>query len=356
MPRILLSAGEHSGDRLGAGLVEALRGTGLELEFVGLVGPKMRDVGVRAVANAECLNVMGYAEVLWSMPRILQVYWKVQAALHASVDLLVVIDAPDFNIRLARKAHSLGIPVVFLGSPQVWAWRGERAEEIARIADEVLCFFPFEPEYYRKYGGEARWIGHPVASLISDQSTRGAGLALLPGSRRQELQHLGPVMAKIAERWTDTTGTESHLACAPGVSEVLFKPFGPDVRRHGDVPSAIQHAAVALVCSGTATLEVSLLGVPQVVVYKTSAISYRLAKRKMPGVSHIALPNLLAEPFVPEFVQDFEMEDVLSALLEAHASDAQRSGRVDVRRAVSGGAHCEAAERIVHWLRAAQAG
>ena len=356
MPRVMLSAGESSGDSLGAGLVEALREIEGEIEFVGIAGPKMRKAGVEAVAESESLGVMGYSEVIWSLPRILQVFWKAKAALQLGVDLLVVIDAPDFNIRLARKAASLGIPVVFLGSPQVWAWRGERAEEIAHLSREVLCFFPFEPEYYHAHGGKARCIGHPLAVKIPENLEHGKGLSLLPGSRKQEVLELTPVMVEIAQRWVNTHGSAVHIARAPGLGDELFVPFGERVIHHSSIRSALQKSEVALVCSGTATLEVCLYGVPQVVTYKTSGLSYRVAKRKMPLVQHIALPNLLADPFVPEFVQNFDVEDVWAALEAAKSPGAQVEGMRCVRAAVAGGAHKEAAECIVHWLETAKAG
>lgn len=350
MPRILIAAGEVSGDALGAGLVHALSGTP-NLEFIGLAGPKMRALGVQALAHSEALNVMGLVEVLGSLPRIHKVLRTMRAGLTEDVDLLVVIDAPDFNIRLAKTAVARGIPVLFFGSPQVWAWRESRAKTIADMAKEVLCFFPFEPAYYEKHGGQASFVGHPAVKALKPLPKGGNGLALLPGSRAQELKQLVGPMGRVAEAWLAThPGETVHVAMAPGLSETVFSDWKFEFQIHHNVAAALSESSVVLTCSGTATLEIACLQRPQVVIYRMNPLSFRIIKSRVSGIEHIALPNLITEPFVPEFVQDWKEEVVLDALLEAEKGGAQALGMQAVRAAVSGGGYALAAERVQFWL------
>jgi lipid-A-disaccharide synthase len=352
MPRILIAAGEVSGDALGAGLVGALAETP-NLEFSGLAGPRMRAAGVQALAHSEELNVMGVVEVLGSLPRIHKVLRTMRGALTEDVDLLVVIDAPDFNMRLAKTAGQRGIPVMFFGSPQVWAWRQARAKTIAEMATEVLCFFPFEPAYYEKHGGRACFVGHPGVKDLKPLPMGAKGLALLPGSRAQELSQLVGPMGRIAQSWlVSHPGQEIHVAMAPGLSEEAFSKWDFEFRVHNTVSEALAESCVALTCSGTATLEIACLQRPQVVIYRMNPLSFRIIRSRVKGIEHIALPNLLTDPFVQEFVQDWEEEAVLDALLEAEQGGAQTVGMQAVRGAVAGGGYELAAERVHFWLNA----
>jgi lipid-A-disaccharide synthase len=356
MPRVLISAGEVSGDRLGAGLVRALAHVE-NLEFAGLAGPDMRRAGVEAIQQTEALNRMGFVEVVGALPRIQAILRRMKDALRDNVDLLVVVDAPDFNIRLAKAASKRGIPVLFLGSPKVWAWRQKRAKVIAELAAEVLCFFAFEPAHYEKHGGKATCIGHPIAAQFEALPPTPKGLAILPGSREQEIRKLLPPMGRVAAVWLGQHPDEQvHLALAPGLEPSDLPELPMPVQIHHSIEDALRESRVALVCSGTATLEVACLNRPQVVAYAMNPLSYFVAKNWARHITHIALPNLLTEPFLPEFVQDLDEAKILAALEEAGQPGAQEQGMLKVRAAVSGGGFDLAAERLLYWLNGAQRG
>ncbi len=312
--RVLISAGEPSGDRLGAELALSLGQRFPGLELAGLAGPAMRAAGVEALARVEDLSVMGVVEVLAELPRILRVRQAMFEALRA--DLLVVVDAPDFNLPLARRARAAGIPVVFLGSPQVWAWRRGRAAEIAELAAEVVCLLPFEPAIYAALGGRAAFYGHPAAGRVAWSPT-GQGTALLPGSRGSELGRLlGPFLEAAA-----ALEGPLRLGRAPG-AELPDLPEGIELVE--GLEAAARPSARALVSSGTATLELACMGRPMVVAYKVNALTYAIGRALVTGVEHIALPNLiLGRRAVPELLQDFEPEDLVRELegLEGQLDD-----------------------------------
>ena len=351
----MISAGEASGDVLGAGLVEAIRSLEAH-EFIGLVGPHMEAQKVSAIAHTEELGVMGIVEVLGSLPRIRKVLKRMEDALDG-VDLLVAIDSPDFNLRLAEKATKRGIPVVLLGSPQVWAWRSGRAKVIAEGVQEVICLFPFEPEYYTEHGGTAICIGHPSAAALNPLKREGDGLALVPGSRKQELTRLLPTMIRVASAWRESRPQASvTLARAPGLPEHCFEPVPDWIEMRPTLSEALAPASVVLACSGTASLEIACLDRPQVVLYRMNPLTYVLAKPFLKKGQQIALPNLLADAQVSEFLQTLPEKQILEALVDAETSAQQESGRVAVRNAVTGGGFTEAAERCLFWLRKAQTG
>jgi lipid-A-disaccharide synthase len=311
----------------------------------------MREAGVKPLAQAEVLNVMGIVEVLGALPRIHTVLRTLRAALTAEIDLLVVIDAPDFNIRLAKTAEKRGIPVLFLGAPQVWAWRKKRAKLLATIAAEVLCFFDFEPAHFTREGGQARFVGHPIAQALDPLTEQPTGLALLPGSRPQELNQLLGPMGRIAEAWlTANPGQTIHLARAPGLTESDFSQWDFPFQVHSTVADTMAQSRLALTCSGTATLELACLNRPQVVLYRMNPVSFFLIKSRVDGIEHIALPNLLCTPFVREFIQNWQDEEVLAALETAAAPNAQKEGMEQVRQAVRGGGFESAAERVLYWI------
>lgn len=294
---ILVSAAEPSGDRLAADLVSALG-----VPARGLAGPAMRAAGVEAIGHAEELGLMGLFEVVEALPRA----WRLHRDLVQALDgcrLLVVVDAPDFNIPLARAAKKRGVPVLFYVSPQVWAWRAGRARTIAELAEKVICLLPFEPALYPD--GKAVFLGSPVAERcprLGEASSNAWCLA--PGSRQQEVERLLPVMLQASE------GHERLLAAAPGLD------LNADVQRVEGLSEAARRCPVALVASGTATLELACMGRPMVVVYRVGALTYSVAKALV-DVPFIALPNLImGRQVVPEFVQQLDPE-VLRRELEA---------------------------------------
>lgn len=326
-PTIFLSAGEESGDLHGAALARALRERWPDARLIGLGGQRMADAGVELMAGLQELAVMGLVEVLKHLPFFLDLRKRVFAALERErVDLVVPIDYPGFNLRLARHAHGRGIPVLYYIAPQVWAWHKSRVRDLARDADAVAVVLPFEEAFLRKHGVNAPFVGHPLLDRDPPAETAAAWaaangldparpvLALFPGSRAQEVGRHLALFSETARR---------VVSLRPDVQPVIGVPGGIDRAVYGQadwpmLPSAgglLHHATAALVKSGTTTLEAALAGTPFAVVYRMNPLSYAMAKRLV-KVPHIALANLIAEARVaPEFVQDAATPETLSATL-----------------------------------------
>ncbi|MED5373584.1 MAG: lipid-A-disaccharide synthase [Myxococcota bacterium] len=341
--RILVSAGEASGDLLGA---EVLRTLGSEVALKGLVGPHLRALHPQTLARTEDLSVMGVGEVIAALPRILGLRRTMLRALESGVDLFLGIDSPDFNLPLARRAKALGIPVVLLGTPQVWAWRKGRAKGIAALADLLLCLFPFEPPYFQAHGGDARFLGHPGAVRQPLLGPPGKDWALLPGSRASEIKRLLPTLVQAGERLrTQAPGSQLRLPVAPGLDRRLLQPaVEAGVLLVDSLAEALEPAQGALVASGTATLEVACAGRPQVICYRTKPSTYHLGRALVRDIQHIGLPNLLLpEHPIPERIQRFSAEDLVGDLLATQRAGAQRDIGPRIREVLQGEG---AAERL----------
>ncbi|GAB1596301.1 lipid-A-disaccharide synthase [Lysobacter claricitrinus] len=341
--RIAIVAGEASGDLLGAGLIDALRARWPDAEFAGIGGDRMHEAGFDAWHDAGELAVMGLAEVLRHLPRLL----KLRRALRDRVlawkpDVFIGIDAPDFNLGVERWLKQRGVTTVHYVSPSVWAWREGRAAKIGRSADRVLCLFPMEPAIYAKHGVDARFVGHPLADEMPLQPDRAAAraaldlasdapvLALLPGSRTGEIERLGADFLDAAARVRDALpGLRVVAPMADSRARATFERVlarSPARERLGDALSIIDGNArvlmiasdVVLLASGTATLEAMLAKRPMVVAYKVAATTYRIVKGLgMLKVSRYALPNILAgADVVPELMQhDCTPEKLAAAVL-----------------------------------------
>src|SRR5262245_49459889 len=333
--RILLSAGEASGDRLGAGLALALRRRLPDVELVGMGGPGMAAAGVRLVQDAAEVAVVGIQEVVAHLPALSRAMRALEAVLERErPDLLIPIDFPDFNLRLSGRARRAGVDVVYFVSPQVWAWRRGRLRQIRRLVRRMLVLFPFEVEFYRTAGVPVTFVGHPAAESPAPRPREVlcglAGLdasrptvALVPGSRRGEVARLLPPMVgalgRVRERLPETAALVTR---APGLDPAWFEreleaAGARDVRVHsGDFPEVLASAAAGVVASGTASLEAAVLGLPLVVVYRMGALSHLVA-RTLVRLPHIALPNLVAGArLVPELVQgDCTAERIAAELL-----------------------------------------
>jgi len=280
-------------------------------------------------------------------------------ALDEGPDLLVVIDAPDFNLPLARAARNRGIPVVFYVSPKVWAWRSGRAREIAKIAAQVLCLFDFEPAWYTCWGGSASFVGHPAAETRREEG-HGHGWALLPGSRPQEIRRLLPTLLKVGQilRRNDPE-VPLRLSVALGqedlVRDLLALQGNLEVSFVEGVEAAVRPSAGALVCSGTATLEVACLGRPMVVVYATHPVTWWLSRRVLRRGAPVALPNIvLGQDVVPEVLQHLEPAELAAALGEA-PQGGQRVALDGIRAKLGGpGARERAAAGVMEVLEGAR--
>jgi lipid-A-disaccharide synthase len=383
--RLLVVAGEASGDLHGARLLAELRRLVPGLSAFGMGGGELRAAGLEAVADSSEVAVVGVVEVLKVLPRIRQVF----AALLAEVDrrqpsAALLIDFPDFNLRLARQLKRRGIPVIYYISPQVWAWRRGRVRTIARRVDRMLVLFAFEVEFYRRAGVPAVHVGHPLVDEVPqiasawDRGEPAAGvrrLALLPGSRRGEVDALLPVMLGAAARLAADLPIEVAIIRAPGIPQALLaghlERFAAARGGAADLSvrvvsenrfAAVADAHLALCASGTATLEVGLLGTPMVVLYKLAAWSYVLAKILV-RLPNFALVNLvLGREVVPELLQG-EAEpariaaEAFRLLTDAPARQRQRAGLAEVRpRLGEGGASGRAARQVAALLARQHAG
>jgi lipid-A-disaccharide synthase len=324
--RVGIVAGEHSGDQLGAALIEALRAHTPALECFGVAGPKMIAAGCEAWAGADCLGVMGLAEVLRHLPRLLRLRARLAARFAAArPDVFVGIDSPEFNLTLARRLKRAGIRCVQYVSPQVWAWRQGRVRTIGRDCDLVLCLLPFESDFYAQHGVRAVFVGHPLADQIPpevdrDGARRALGIAadaaliaLLPGSRLAEVARLAAPFAAAADWIRERRPEFQFLApmASPAVRACFEKQLAQAAVKtairavDGQAQRVLAAADAAIVASGTATLETLLSGKPMVVAYKVSWLTaFLLRTLALVKVPYFSQPNLLAgRRLVPELFQ-----------------------------------------------------
>lgn len=357
-------AGEASGDHHGARVVEHLRHWAPEVRFWGLGGPDLARQGVDLMAGLDDLAVMGFAEVARRLRYFLRLERDLVARLKdGQADLVLAVDYPGLNLRLARKARELGIPVLYYISPQVWAWKAHRAGHLARDARHVAVILPFEEPLLREVGASVTFVGHPLLDRdevpARQRAELRAGLgvgpdqrliALLPGSRRQELdRHLDPFVDAARRLEARFDGARAVLAAAPGVDEQLLASTGLPVTHH--TRALLLESHVALVKSGTSTLEAALAGVPFACAYRTSALTWMLARRLV-RVPHIALANLVAgERVVPELLQHEVDGERLAAAVEPLMDDgperrAQLAGLDRVRSALGGPGAAERTARL----------
>ena len=336
-------AGEASGDQLGAHLMAALAARGRDIAFAGIGGPKMAAQGLDSLVPMEKLSVRGYAEALRHYREIMAIRQRVlQGMLEARPDLFIGVDSSDFNLGLERKLKEAGIPAVHYVSPAVWAWRGWRLRRVGRSTSHVLLIFPFEQEIYAKAGIPATYIGHPLADLIPLDPKKADAraalrlparkliVALLPGSRRSELEHMASTFVLAAKRFHQEH-PDVHFVC-PTVTRETRDLFEREVHIHeqqelpltlmfGHSHEALAAADIALVASGTATLETALFKTPMVITYKQARLSYWLM-RSMVYLPYVGQPNILAgEKLVPELIQDQATPGALAEALLALARD-----------------------------------
>jgi len=346
-PKVLISAGEASGDLYAAGLVEALLRRRPDLEFSGCAGPRMQKAGVRPVVDAHSLAVVGLVEVLAHIPRIYGEYRKLlDAARRERPELAILIDSPDFNLRAARRLKKLGIPVFYLVAPQVWAWRKGRLPLMRRTIDSLLCIFPFEPEFFARHGIHAVYIGHPLTRLVQPSASRaelrrrfgipdGTPLiALLPGSRTGEAARHLLILLEAVERVRSLTKSAPRfiLAVPPGTV-----PAGSNFRERisaasiqlleGKTWDVLVCADVALAASGTVTIEACLLGTPMVTFYRVNNLSWWMGKALV-RVPFYSMVNLVAgRKIVPELIQDqMTAENLAREALVLLENEAAREG------------------------------
>lgn len=366
----MMVAGEASGDLHGASLARALARLAPEWTLVGMGGSRMRVAGVRLLHGIEETSVVGLTEVAGRLPALLRAFRRLGRYLAAAKPRgLVLIDFPDFNLRLARKASALGIPVVYFIAPQVWAWRRGRLRTIARHVSRVLAVFPFEVGLYQEAGVPVEFIGHPLLDVLprldrgearegyaSEQETL---IGLLPGSRREEVSRLLPVMVEAADRIRARHPRARFvLPLAPTIpADAVAKALqggGTEIRVvSGETYRVMAGADLLLLASGTATLEATCFGTPMVVVYRVSPLSYAIGRLCIRGVTHIGLPNIVAgRGIVPELIQRAATSaalthEALTLLEDAEARAAQLAALAEVRARLGQTGAVERAARII---------
>ena len=334
-PIIALVAGEASGDQLGAALIDQLRQSYPQAQFVGVGGKKMRAAGMDTWWDAEELALFGLFEVLSHLPRLIRLRRDLTRRLaEVKPDVFIGIDAPDFNLGLEIKLRKLGIKTVHYVSPTVWAWRQRRVRKIGRAADLVLCLFPFEPEFYKSHGVQAAYVGHPMADQIEPDNAPAAArvrlqldpsaptVALLPGSRVGEVSRLAEPMIEAARMLAaEHPDTQFVTAMANEKVRNIFKETMQrlDFREihlvDHDPRTVIAAADAVMSASGTATLETMMVNRPMTIAYRVSTATYQIAKHlKLVRPQLFSLPNILAgELLVPELIQHEATADRLAA-------------------------------------------
>ncbi len=372
--KILIVAGEASGDTHAAKLVRALAeaNSGRKPAFFGSAGPKMRDAGVEAVVRADELSVVGLVEILGALPMFLKALARIKAAAKdRKPDVAILVDFPDFNLRLARYLKRLGIPVVYYISPQLWAWRQSRIKIIEKYVDLLITILPFEKAWYDRRGvTHVEYVGSPLAREVhptrsKEEFCAAHGLdptrpivALLPGSRGKEISRVWPVMlAAIAEMKLTRDDVQFIVAAAQGTERLIGIQRQAVLLVEGETYDALNAADTAAVTSGTATLEAGMIGTPMVVVYKTSPLNYALFE-PMIDVPHYGLINLIAETrLATELIQhEFTGETLSAEVLRLLQPDVNAAMRDELRKTADklghGGASKRAAEAIMQLIRA----
>jgi lipid-A-disaccharide synthase len=366
--RLLIVAGEASGDRHAARLLEALLARG-SWQAHGITGPELEAAGAERVAPMQDLAVIGFTGVIARLPAILRARDRVLAeARRWAPEAALLVDSPGFNFRIGPALHRLGIRVFYYIAPQVWAWHASRARQMAAWVDRLAVVFPFEEALFRAAGVTARFTGHPLIDELAPEVDEPAWraeadleplapvLGLLPGSRAAEVEHHLPAMLDAAARLRGRhPRLQVRVAAAPGLAPERYARAAstPGVRVVQGRTHALQaYATCCAVASGTATLETALFGTPLVVVYRTSLLNYGIARRVV-RLRHIGLPNIVAQTEVaPELLQGALTGERLAAALEPwiarpEARAAQSAALARVRDQLGGPG---AAARAAEWL------
>jgi lipid-A-disaccharide synthase len=357
--RILISAGEASGEFYGAELMKAVRQQvsarepQAAIEFLGVGGEQMRAAGCELLVDAREIAEVGIVEVVKHIPTIYRRFRQVvREAERRRPDAAVLIDFPDFNLRLAREMHKRGVPVIYYVSPQLWAWKQGRIEHVREYVRRMLVIFPFEEKFYRERGIETQFVGHPLADLPAPVITRDRfstehnldasrqWIALLPGSRRAEVSRILPPLLEAAQLLGPDYVYIIPVASTLDprwMSSILGDYAGPPIVFTSDARATLLHARAAAVASGTSTLEAALIGTPFTMVYQVAPLTWTLGRRLV-KVDRFAMVNLIAErDVVPELVQaDFTAQRVCAELRriipDGEARETMMAGFREVRR------------------------
>ena len=323
MARILISAGEASGDIHAAAVTAAIKKIDSSAEVFGMGGDALRNAGGEVLFDIKDHGVMGFVEVLKKLPDLFKLRDDFEKVMdERKPDCLITVDYPGFNMKLAKLAHDKGIPVVSYIAPSAWAWHKSRAKKVAKIVDKVACIFPFEYDVYKEAGAPVEFVGHPLVDIVKPKMTREEAMAfagkeegkklilLMPGSRLMEIEKMLPTLleaAKLIKKQLPEVGFVMPRAGTIPVSllEEKIKVSGLEVKiTEGNNYDLFSVADLALATSGTVTLEAALCGLGSVIVYKTNPVTYFIAKLVV-NIPHIGLPNIVAAKSVlPELIQN----------------------------------------------------
>jgi lipid-A-disaccharide synthase len=317
--KIMIVAGEASGDMHGAGLVKEMQRLNPKLEFFGIGGSALRQAGVRIRVDNAQMAVVGISEALLKLRMLLNALGVAKKDLRGMhPDLLIVIDFPDFNLHVATMARKMGVPVLYYISPQIWAWRTGRVKKIKKVVDHMVVIFPFEVDFYKRWHVPVTFVGHPLLDSMSSrmagekkQNLGGSGrlIGLLPGSRNEEVMRLLPTMVQVADVVSEHI---PDIRFAIPVASSVDRSLVESITRNGAarilvlsdrLRDVLEEATLLITASGTVTLEAAIAGTPMIIVYKVSGLSYWLGKCLI-HVKHIGLANLVAgKSIVPELIQ-----------------------------------------------------
>jgi len=341
---IFISAGDPSGDNAAARVVTHLKEKKPELSLFGLGGSSLKSLGQKQFVDGSELAVLGFWEVAKRYAFFRRLFEQSVAKIkQAQPSLILLVDYPGFNLRLAKKIKSLGIPIVYYISPQVWAWGQKRLKEIKELVDLMILILPFEQSFFANSGVNCRFVGHyllediPQEYIKSSRINNGqaATVALLPGSRRQEVERMLPDMIRAAVIFNNLHGTKAEIAAIAGLFDYQssLREFGDETISivYDNPRRVIYESSLVVTASGTATLETAIIGRPMVVVYRTGFVTYQIAKRLV-KVDKIALANLvLGEKIIPELIQAESNPKVIAAELDKFWNDEQYYDRVQNR-------------------------
>jgi lipid-A-disaccharide synthase len=348
MPKksIMIIAGEASGDLHGAKLAHSLKSRSRDMFLFGVGGIAMKKEGVRTLVDIKTLSVMGITEVLAKLPSIYRAMTTVKKALNRlKPNLLILIDFPDFNFHVAAAAKKLGIPVLYYISPKIWAWRQNRVYKIKRLVDHMAVILPFEAAFYRKHRVPVTFVGHPLLDgirpaldrLPATAHMREPVIGLIPGSREKEVTTMLPVMlqaARIIKRNQPTS--RFMVSCAESIDIDLISTivsqyastFEIEIVK-GSIGRVYKQSRMAIATSGTVTLEAALYGMPTVIIYKVSPLSYWIGKRLV-KVKYIGIANLIAQKELqPELIQDDASPETIAATVTGMINDPERLKKIE---------------------------
>jgi lipid-A-disaccharide synthase len=373
--RVMMIAGEASGDMHAAGVVRELKKQDPSIEIFGMGGEQMEREGMDLTVHMSHMAFMGFVEVVRHLRTIL----RVQHALEQQLDrrrpnVVLLVDYPGFNLRFAQAAQERGIPVLYYISPQVWAWHRSRVKKMKKLVNKMHVIFPFEEEIYAAEGIPVQFVGHPLVDRLAVQSTKEEFLGrhglsahtkllgMFPGSRVQEIERILPTMIRSAEILRARMDLEVAIGVAPNLGRAALSAYVPPTSGIHLIENATYdlmcYADAAIVTSGTATLEAGFFGTPMAVVYKTSPVTYAIGRRLV-DVRHIGLVNIVAgRGIVPELIQGECTPERLVATMTPFLEDAEvstamrRSLSVVRERLGSGGASAKVAASILSWRAA----